>query len=237
MLAKYRVRGTLKEWKKEIGRLCAGNSRLMFVLSLACTGPILPLVTGPHGGGFQLSGPPESGKTSAALVAGSFWGCHASERRDQGFAESWHSTAGKVEITALAHNDAFLILDETKRAGHNDKARAETVVSVSFSLAERTEKERLTNSGSARSWRLYFLSTSNCTVAELARRGGVDVDDAVLGRLFDIPCPSAGLGIYEQLHGFSSGEKFSDARCSPPAVWRSSTESCRGNGTTCCRRS
>jgi hypothetical protein len=69
-------------------------------------------------------------------VAGSFWGCHASERRDQGFAESWHSTAGKVEITALAHNDAFLILDETKRAGHNDKARAETVVSVSFSLAE-----------------------------------------------------------------------------------------------------
>ena len=33
--------------------------------------PILPFVSGPKSGGFQLWGLPESGKTSAAMVAGS----------------------------------------------------------------------------------------------------------------------------------------------------------------------
>jgi putative DNA primase/helicase len=210
MLLKYRVKGTLEEWQKNIASLCVGNSRLMFAVSLACTGPILPLVSGPRGGGFQFSGPAETGKTTAAMVAGSFWGCHSSARSDQGFTESWHSTAGKVELTALAHNDALLILDETKRAGRDAQARAQAVVDVSFGLAERTEKDRLTNAGSVRSWRLYFLSTSNYTLAELARRGRVEVDAAVLGRLFDVPCPEKGRGIYEQLHGFVSGEKLTD---------------------------
>ena len=162
LLAKYRVKGTLKEWQTKIGKLCPGNSRLMFCASLGLTGPILPLVSGPRSGGFQLFGPAESGKTAAAMVTGSIWGCHRSpERRESGFAENWHTTAGKVEITALAHNETVLILDETKRAGRNDKERAQAVLDISFNLAENVEKERLTNVGSVRGWRLYFLSTSN----------------------------------------------------------------------------
>src|ERR1019366_5447930 len=113
--AKYRCRGTLKDWKNNIGDLCKENSRLMFAASLACVGPVLRFVTGPRSGGFQISGKGETGKTTAAMVAGSLWGCHLSpERREKGFAESWHTTAGKVEITALAHNETLLILDETK---------------------------------------------------------------------------------------------------------------------------
>ena len=142
----------------------------MFCASLALTGPILPLVNGSQSGGFQLFGRAESGKTAAAMVAGSIWGCHRLGRRDKGFSESWHTTANKVEITALAHNEIILLLDETKRAGRNDKDRAEVVLDVSFGLAEGVEKDRLTNPGSARGWRLYFLSTSNYSLAELARR-------------------------------------------------------------------
>ena len=127
LLAKYRVKGkgtlkALKDWQSKIGRLCSGNSRLMFCASLGLTGPILPLVGGPRSGGFQLFGLAKSGKTAAAMVTGSIWGCHRSpERRENGFAENWHTTAGKVEMTALAHNETVLILDETKRAGQNDK--------------------------------------------------------------------------------------------------------------------
>jgi putative DNA primase/helicase len=211
MLAKYRVRGTLKEWQKKIGTACAGNSRLMFAVSMAFAGPILSLVGGPRSGGFQITGAAETGKTTAAMAAGSVWGCHASGGSDKGFAESWHSTAGKLEITALAHNDGLLILDETKRAGRNDQGRAQAVIDMSLALAEQTEKQRLTNAVSARTWRLYFLSTSNYSLAELAARGGADVDDAELGRLFDVPCPNGPHGIYERLRGFASGEKLTDA--------------------------
>jgi putative DNA primase/helicase len=189
LLAKYRVKGTLKDWQIKIGKLCPGNSRLMFCASLGLTGPILPLVAGgPRSGGFQLFGPAESGKTAAAMVTGSIWGCHRSpERRENGFAENWHTTAGKVEITALAHNETVLILDETKRAGHTAKERAQVVLDVSFNLAENVEKDRLTNIGSVRGWRLYFLSTSNYSLDQLAHQGDMEIDDAQRGRFVDVP--------------------------------------------------
>jgi putative DNA primase/helicase len=209
---KYRTRGTLDQWQRKIGSLCAGNSRLMFCASLGLTGPILPLVGGPRSGGFQLFGHAETGKTAAAMVTGSIWGSHRSaERRENGFSESWHTTAGKIEITALAHNEIVLPLDETKRSGRTDKERGQVVLDVSFGLAEGVEKERLTNIGSIRGWRFYFLSTSNYSLDDLARRAGLEIDDAERGRLVDIPNPAGGHGIYEELHGFENGQKLTDA--------------------------
>src|ERR1700730_2888439 len=212
LLCKYRTRGTLQQWQSKIGKLCSGNSRLTFCASLGLTGPILPLVGGPRSGGFQLFGPGESGKTAAAMVTGSIWGCHRSpERRENGFAQSWHTTAGKIEITALAHNETVLPLDETKRSGRTNKDRGQAVIDISFGLAENVEKERLTNGRSVRGWRFYFLSTSNYSLDELAQRAGLEIDDAERGRLVDVPMPNAGHGIYEDLHRFKNGEKFTDA--------------------------
>jgi uncharacterized protein (DUF927 family) len=114
-------------------------------------------------------------------------------------------------VTALAHNDGLLILDETKRAGKDDKERANVVTSVAFGLAEQTEKERLTNKAPASAWRCFFLSTSNLSLSQLGRRGGVIIDEAHRGRLVDIPLPRNGHGLYEELHEFSSGEALSNA--------------------------
>jgi putative DNA primase/helicase len=209
MLSKFRVRGELQDWQDKIAELCRGNSRLMFAVSLAFTGPILRFVQGPRSGGFQIWGDPETGKTTAAMVAGSVWGCHRDDgKREKGFAESWHTTAGKLELTALAHNNTVLILDETKRAGRNEHERAKAVLDVAVGLAEHTEKERLTNLGSTRSWRLYFLSTSNLSLIDLARRGNIFVDDAELGRLVDVPLPNSRHGLFEQIHKFGDGARF-----------------------------
>jgi putative DNA primase/helicase len=104
-----------------------------------------------------------------------------------------------------------LILDETQRAGRNARHRAAVISDIAFSLAEGAERERLTNTSSARAWRLYYLSTSNLTFSELAHAGGIEIDDAYLGRLFDIPCPSSQHGIYEDLHEFPNGERLTDA--------------------------
>ena len=212
MLAKYRLRGTLEEWQANIVSLCTGNSRLIFALSLAFTGPILRFVRGPRGGGFQFWGPKETGKTTAVMVAGSVWGCHTGTgNREIAFAETWHTTANEVEITALAHNDCLLILDETSLAGSDDRERAQVVINVTMRLAQLREKQRMTNVSPARSWRCYFLSTSNFTLDRLAQNGKVVLDDAHRSRLTDIPLPSGGKGIYDDLHGFVSGDKLTDA--------------------------
>jgi putative DNA primase/helicase len=210
MLAKYRTRGSLKAWRDKVAGPCLNSSRLIFSVCLAFTGPILRFVDGPKGGGFQLWGDAETGKTTSAMVAGSVWGCHRGDRRELGFAETWNSTGGKMEVTALAHRDCLLILDETKLAGTSPRQRAEVVTSVAFGLAELTEKQRLTNASSARSWRGFFYSTSNLTLTKLAREGKIEVDDAGRGRMGDIPLPDQAHGIYEDLHGSESGEVLSD---------------------------
>jgi hypothetical protein len=218
MLNKYRCRGSLEDWQQKIGQLCAGNSRLMFAASLACTGPILPFVSGSRTGGFQISGLAETGKTTAAMVAGSIWGCHTDPvRNDKGFAESWNTTGNELERTAQAHSDALLIIDETNLTGGNERERAQAVLGGAFRLSENTQKGRFNDSRRA-AWRLYFLSTSNLTLDELAEAGGVAIDDQHRGRLVDIGLPNDQntFGIYEDLHGFADGAELTDtikARC------------------------
>ena len=210
MLAKYRARGKLRQWQKHVARPCAGNSRLMFAVSLAFTGPILRFADGSMAGGFQIYGRPESGKTTAAKVAGSVWGCHRGEgKKDKGFAKSWNATKNKIEIVALAHNEALLILDETKHAGAKGRERASIILDVIMRLSEQTERDQLTNMGSARGWRVYFLSTSNLSLKQLAREAGMSIDEAEIGRLTDIPLPTNGHGLFEELHGLPDGESLS----------------------------
>lgn len=208
-LTKYRVSSndSLSDWQKKIGNFCLNNSRLMFAVSLAFTGPILRFVQGVRSGGFQIYGAAETGKSTAAMVAGSVWGCH--RQPDNGFLEGWNTTANAVEVTALAHNDGLLILDETRTQGNVTK-RLEVVLEVTMRLAEQQEKNRLVGAKEYRSWRCYFLSTSNFSLDEMAAKAGGEVDDADRGRLVDIPLPKDAYGIYEDLHGFPSGSELTD---------------------------
>ena len=49
------VAGTLEQWQEHVGRLCRGNSRLIFSASCGFTGPVLALV-GAESGGVHLVG-------------------------------------------------------------------------------------------------------------------------------------------------------------------------------------
>ncbi len=141
-IAKYRAADkSLEDWQEKIGKLCLNNSRLMFAVALAFTGPILHFVKGERSGGFQIHGHSERGKTTAAMVAGSVWGCRR-DYPDLGFLESWNTTANAVELTALAHNDGLLILDETRKAGKTYAKLVEAVKEVTMRLAERQAKRR-----------------------------------------------------------------------------------------------
>ena len=91
------------------------------------------------------------------------------------------------------------------------KKRAQVVSNVVMTLSQQNEKQRLTNVTSARWWRCYFLSTSNHTLDEIADQGRVHLDDAHRSRLTEIPLPACEFGIYEDLHGFASGEELTNA--------------------------
>jgi uncharacterized protein (DUF927 family) len=65
--------GTVEEWRDSIGRLAAGNSRLVFTISIAFA-PMLAKLVGEDSGGFHYRGASSSGKSTALNVAASVWG-------------------------------------------------------------------------------------------------------------------------------------------------------------------
>jgi putative DNA primase/helicase len=73
---RFQVKGTLEEWRQQIGQRCVSNSRLVFAVSAAFTGPLLHLVE-QGSGGFHFRGSASIGKSITLLVADSEWGAEA----------------------------------------------------------------------------------------------------------------------------------------------------------------
>jgi hypothetical protein len=95
-------RGKLLEWQQSIGRLCVGNSRFVFAICVALTGPLLePL--GEENFGCHAEGGSSIGKSTILIVAVSIWGATL---------QSWRTTDNAAEGLARQANDGFLALDE-----------------------------------------------------------------------------------------------------------------------------
>jgi len=196
--------GTSEEWRREVGALCTGNSRLMFAVGANFAAPLLDLA-GEENGGFHYRGNSTIGKSTALVVGGSVSG----GGNKDGFVRSWKATDNGVEGLAMEHNDLCLALDELSQAD------AKHVGEVVYSLGNGIEKARMRSSGGLRQqrhFRLMFLSTGEVSLADHAKgetrkiRGGQEV------RVVDISADAGkGNGIFEDIHGFSSADAFS--RC------------------------
>jgi putative DNA primase/helicase len=68
--AEHAMAGTLTEWRDGVAALASGNTRLVFALSTAFTGPLLELA-GEDSGGLHFVGASSCGKTTALRVAAS----------------------------------------------------------------------------------------------------------------------------------------------------------------------
>lgn len=202
LISKYRQQRTLESWQSEVLALCKGNSRLMLAICWAFASAVAGLVPeAQKSGGFQVFGPPETGKTTWGTVAGSVWGCHVGQNSELGFAEKWNTTVNKVEEVMSAHAHVGLILDET---GLFDGDFNEVVMR----LSEGMGKQRMYQ-GFPVTFESFFLSTSNAPTWGLVKNAGKRVNEAVLSRVCDIPLPVGGHGLFEDLHGFADGDKFS----------------------------
>lgn len=200
---KLTVSGTLEDWRDNVAHFCSGNSRLVFAVSCAFAGPILPLV-GESSGGFHLRGRSSSGKTTAQYVAGSVWGGGG----DRGYLVTWRSTANGLEALAELHNNGLLCLDELSQCPPHEAG------DIAYMLGNGEGKMRMTRSIGARKrleWILIFLSSGEISLADHVQAAGKRIRAGQEVRLCDLVADAGcGLGIFENLHGFDKPSEFAD---------------------------
>lgn len=92
----FKLKSTLAGWRDDVARLCRGNSRLVFSVSLGFASPLLQLA-GAESGGFHFRSGSSDGKTTALRVAASVCGgqdyCSAGAPRITAWKPSPCSTA------------------------------------------------------------------------------------------------------------------------------------------------
>ena len=191
----FSTAGTLEGWRDTVGKLAAGNSRLVFALSVAFAGPLADIAN-EDSGGFHLRGGSSSGKTTALKMAASVWGSPSTYPR------LWRSTANGLEGLAALHNDGLLILDELSQIDPKEAGES------AYLLANGQGKARASRSGAARQssrWRLLFLSAGEESLTALMARVGKKSNAGQEIRLADIEADAgAGMGVFEALHDQSA---------------------------------
>ena len=195
--------GTLESWQKEIALPAVGNSRLVFVLSLAFAAPLLKL-TKTESGIFHLVGQSSKGKTTALTVSGSVWGGGDSEAN----IKSWRATANGLEGIAAGHNDVLLCLDEMSQIKGSEAGAA------AYMLANGIGKQRAGKTGEPRppkTWRTLVLSSGEVDLNTKIKEDDPQRQVAAgqLIRVVDIGADAeSNLGIFEKLNGFRTAEEM-----------------------------
>lgn len=144
-IAGFKINGSLEEWRNNIAKFCAGNSRLVLAISVAFAATLLEMLN-EESSGFHLNGASSTGKTTVLKVACSVWG----ERERL---QNWRATSNGLEGVAALHNDSLLCLDEMSQVDPKDADE------TAYMLANGTGKNRSKRDGSLQrkaSWRLRF---------------------------------------------------------------------------------
>ena len=195
--------GTLEDWRQHIAAMAAGNSRIVFAISVAFAG-VLADMAGESGGGFHYVGTTSKGKTSTLLdPAASVWG--SPDR----FAKKWRTTQNGLEALCLGRNDNLLILDELAQIAAADAGGA------AYLIANGQAKARMSKEGGnrpAQTWRVMLLSAGEIDLAQHMAEAGKTAKGGQMARLPAIPADAgASMGTLEQLHHHTSGQAFADA--------------------------
>lgn len=178
--------------------MAVGNSRLVFTIATALTGPLLAFV-GEESFGFHISGGSSSGKTTALHVAASVGGLPV---------RTWRTTDNNAEAWALAANDGLLMLDELSQAD------AKAADMMAYMLGNSQGKGRMAKEGCSRkvaTWRLVFLSTGEVGLGAKLNELGKSPKAGQAVRMIEIPADAGkGLKLFESLHDFKDGAEFAE---------------------------
>lgn len=191
----WNKRGTWEQWRDEVSTLAVGNSRLVFVISVAFASALLELAS-LEGGGFHLVGPSSAGKTTALKISGSVCGGGSGAG---GFVKSWRSTANGLEAVCVAHNDALLPLDELAQLDAREASE------IAYLIANGFGKNRMSKGLSLRdplTWRLLFLSAGEMSLRDHAASANKRIRAGSEVRITHITADAGqGFGLFDQING------------------------------------
>ncbi len=154
--------GTLAQWRDELCKKLADQSRFVFSIACAFAGQLLELLDD-DGGGFHILGSSSMGKSLSLKVAASVWG------NPDNYSKTWRSTDNALEGTASEHNDSFLPLDEISESDPKIIGKA------AYMLANGKPKGRSTTTGhnrTAKTWRIIFLSNGEESLQNFMAQAG-----------------------------------------------------------------
>ena len=196
-----RPQGTLDAWQDQVAQPCRGNPFLIFAVCYALASPLLKPAR-LEIGGIHFYGLTSRGKTTAAQVAASVFGCGAdpSDAAEHAYIQKWNATGNGLQALAAAHNDGLLVLDEIHTCDSKDFG------AVIYNLASGIEKTRLTKDSGMkerRTWRILVLSTGEISSRQkIEEEGQRKSHGGQLLRLLDIPTHDE---IIVDTHGMDAG--------------------------------
>ena len=176
--------GTLAQWRNELCKPLAEQSRFVFSIACAFAGQLLELLDD-DGGGFHILGSSSMGKSLSLKLAASVWG------KPDSYTKTWRSTDNALEGTACEYNDSFLPLDEISEC--DPKIVGKTV----YMLANGQGKGRSTTTGHnriAKTWRIIFLSNGEESLQNFMAQAGQKTNAGIEVRVAHIDA-DAGKGL------------------------------------------
>ncbi len=176
--------GTLAQWRNELCKPLAEQSRFVFSIACAFAGQLLELLDD-DGGGFHILGSSSMGKSLSLKTAASVWG------KPDSYTKTWRSTDNALEGTASEYNDSFLPLDEISEC--DPKIVGKTV----YMLANGQGKGRSTTTGHnriAKTWRIIFLSNGEESLQNFMAQAGQKTNAGIEVRVAHIDA-DAGQGL------------------------------------------
>ncbi|WP_289047890.1 DUF927 domain-containing protein [uncultured Psychrobacter sp.] len=176
--------GTLEQWRDELCKKLAEQSRFVFSIACAFAGQLLALLDD-DGGGFHLLGSSSMGKSLSLKTASSVWG------KPDSYTKTWRSTDNALEGTASEHNDSFLPLDEISECDPR------IVGNSVYMLANGKGKGRSTTTGhnrTAKTWRIIFLSNGEESLQNFMAQAGQKTNAGIEVRVAHIDA-DAGKGL------------------------------------------
>ena len=174
------------------------------LLAAGFAGPLLYLMS-EEGGGVHFYGLSSMGKTRLLKAGASIW---TGGGTNAGIG-TWRGTDNGTEGKAWAHNDTLMTLDEI------GQVKPEVAYQAAYMLSNGQGKARMSANAVLRQsyeWRVMFLSTGETPIGDkIAENGGKPMAGQAV-RVLDIPADAgAGMGVFEELHGFENSAQLADA--------------------------
>jgi hypothetical protein len=187
--------GSSISWRDSDAQIIRLSSLLISTTCAAFAAPLLGIMKLPSFG-FCVYGRTRLGKTIATLVGGSVVGIG----RVQDLI-SWNITPAGLEQRLAEYNDMLFPIDDLSTMAGGDKEKYLRVRETTYKLSQGWSKGRHTSFESVQSgWRCILLTSSEKSIADMARQANVERQHGESLRLIDIPVTFSGLDhIFDRL--------------------------------------